>query len=463
MHKSGPDAPPAPDGLHVAPGGRLGSGGGDAAGLGAAASTAVPSAPRRVGSVAYDAPTAGQWGVWWRTPWAARVYMVVIMAAAITVTVAGVLSERDRPSAWVKLAGLVVAGIANVELGRLAEGGRVDRQRIHKGLSAWPFAAALLLDAGAAGWVAAAVYAHAWARGIRITTWKWVGSWAIVTLAALAASLTLAAAGGGRLPAAGSGRMLAAVAGALVAFLAVEAGLFAAISRLNSAEDEVYLRAQLASREFYVVEACVLASGAIAAVLARYWPGFVLLAGPAFLLVQRGILHEPLRREARHDPKTGVLNSEAWRAAAGSALAQACRDGRRAAVLLVDLDRFKSVNDTRGHLVGDAVLTAAADALAASLRRCDVAGRFGGDELCALLVCDTYGEALAAGERIRSQIGRMTFADPTLAVTASVGVAVTGRDRGVHDLRGLLATADEALYEAKRSGRDQVCGREAPG
>ena len=164
------------------------------------------------------------------------------------------------------MVGQALAGMAKVELGRVAEGGRVDRQRIHKGLSAWPFAAALVLGPGAAAWVAAALYSHALARGIRIRRWKWIGSWAIVSIAALAASAALRAIAGGLLPDA-SLQTVGAVFCSLAAFLTVEAALFGIISRLNTPEDEVYLRAQLTSVAFYAVEASVLASGAVAAVL----------------------------------------------------------------------------------------------------------------------------------------------------------------------------------------------------
>jgi hypothetical protein len=292
----------------------------------------------------FDAPTTTEWSAFWAIPRPAKAFngVAVGLAAAVSLRAAAGITAGEAAT----LAVLAVAGMVNVELGRLAEGGRVEHQRIHKGLSAWPFATALLLAPGLAGWVAAAVYLHAGVRGIRIRRWKWIGSWAIVTLAATAAAATLGVLGGGPLPAAGSLGALGAATGALAVFLAVEAALFLAISRLNTPADEVYLRAQLATAGFYLVELAVLASGVLAAVLYRYWPGFLLLAGPAALLMQRGMLHQPLQHEARHDAKTGVLNSEAWRTAAVAALAQARRERRPAAVLLVDVDHFKGVNDT---------------------------------------------------------------------------------------------------------------------
>ncbi|HLJ09413.1 MAG TPA: diguanylate cyclase, partial [Acidimicrobiia bacterium] len=318
----------------------------------------APAAPPAAGGrFAVDAPIPGEWAAWWATPVPARLYSAALVVAAVAVSLAAAAARSFGAGAIGAAMALAAAGMTVVELGRLAEGGRVQQQRIHKGLSAWPLAAALLLPAGLAGWVAAAVYVHARARGIRITRWKWIGSWAIVTLAAAAATAVFQRVAGGPLGPSGSGRVFAGVAAAMAVFLAVEAAAFFAISRLNRIDDERYLRAQLASPAFYGVEAAVLVSGALTAVVYAYWAGFLLLAGPIYLLLQRGMLHEPLRDEARHDAKTGVFNSEAWRAAAGSALAHTRRQEQQlVAVIVVDIDHFKAVNDVFGHLAGDDVI-----------------------------------------------------------------------------------------------------------
>jgi diguanylate cyclase (GGDEF)-like protein len=408
-----------------------------------------------------DAPTAGEWTVWCATPLRARLYTAFLVVSAGAVILLAALARPD----WAAIGGalaLVASGTAVVELGRLAEGGRVDRQRIHKGLSAWPLAGALLLPAGLAGWVAAAVYLHAWFRGIRITRWKWIGSWAIVTLAALAATVVFRGITGGPLGPSGSAGSFGGVGAAIGIFLAVESVGFFVISRLNTPHDERYLRAQLASPSFYAVEWAVLVSGALAAVLYGYWPGFLILAGPIFQLLQRGMLHQSLQHEARHDAKTGVLNCEAWRATASSALGHQRRQEQLAAVLVVDLDHFKTVNDVFGHLAGDDVLARVADAIVDCVRSTDLVGRFGGDEFCALLFCTGLGDARATAERIRRRIATLTFADPALAVTASVGLAtvpIADGDTGpgaLVDLPELMADADRALYRAKHDGRNRV-------
>ena len=417
--------------------------------------------------VPVDVPTAGEWSVWLAIPLAARIYNAAVVLLAVGVSLAALLASPGRGCIGATVA-LMAGGIAVVELGRLAEGGRVDRQRIHKGLSAWPLAGALLLPVGLAGWVAAAVYVHAWVRGIRITRWKWIGSWGIVALAALVASGVFRGLNGGMLAPSGTGRSFVAVVAAMVAFLAVEsAGLFV-ISRLNDPADEQYLRAELASPAFYGVEAAVLVSGALAAVLYGYWPGFLVLGGPALLLMQRGMLHRPLQQEARHDAKTGVLNYEAWRGTAGSALGHSRRQERLVAVVVVDIDYFKAVNDVFGHLMGDEVLARAADAIVGCVRSTDLVGRFGGDEFCALLFCAGEDDALATAERIRLRIAAVDFGDPRLAVSASVGLATApiGTDPAI-DFPELMASADRALYRAKHDGRNRVhraepCRDQAP-
>lgn len=410
-----------------------------------------------------DVPTEGQWAVWWRTPPPARIYTALVVVAAAAVTLAAPFLARPGIGCTGAMLALIAGGVAVVELGRVAEGGRIDRQRIHKGLSAWPLAAALLIPTGLAGWVAAAVYVHAWARGIRITLWKWIGSWAIVTLSALAAGGMFGLVNGTDiLQPAGSAAHFGAVLAAMATFLATESAGFLIISRLNYPEDEQYLRAQLASPSFYVVETAVLGSGAVCAVLYAYWPGFLLFGGPALMLMQRGLLHQPLQHEARHDAKTGVLNCEAWRATASSALGHARRQEQLVAVAVVDIDHFKTVNDVFGHLAGDEVLARAADAIVGCVRSTDLVGRFGGDEFCALLFCAGEDDALATADRIRRQIAHLAFADPRLGITASIGLATApvaeATAAGVLDLAELMAAADRALYRAKSDGRNRVDG-----
>jgi diguanylate cyclase (GGDEF)-like protein len=137
----------------------------------------------------------------------------------------------------------------------------------------------------------------------------------------------------------------------------------------------------------------------------------------------------------------------------------ASHNGRNpVALLLVDLDHFKQVNDRHGHLVGDEVLKLVADALAGQVRKADLAGRFGGEEFVLLLVDTSQAEASRIAERVRGRIAGMSVegADGGPAgTTVSIGIAMLGRDGS--DLMELLAAADTALYRAKSAGRNRTC------
>ena len=111
----------------------------------------------------------------------------------------------------------------------------------------------------------------------------------------------------------------------------------------------------------------------------------LIIALPLTTLLQRSVRHTRLLNEARADSKTGLLNSATWEREAVAEVARAVRTASPLAVALLDLDRFKQINDTYGHLIGDEVLRQIADTMTAVLRDYDVAGRFGGEEFVMLL------------------------------------------------------------------------------
>lgn len=168
-------------------------------------------------------------------------------------------------------------------------------------------------------------------------------------------------------------------------------------------------------------------------------------------------LHEKLRAQAMHDGLTGLWNRAAVMDRLQQELARAEREGSRVGVILVDLDRFKLINDSHGHLAGDAVLQEAARRMRDSLRPYDKIGRYGGEEFLIVAPGDGPVQVQALAERIRDCIGATLV--PTgagaLGVTASLGVAVSALDRR-EDADTLIAAADAALYRAKRAGRNRV-------
>ena len=183
----------------------------------------------------------------------------------------------------------------------------------------------------------------------------------------------------------------------------------------------------------------------------------LVVALPPVILLQRSLLHSQLKAQARSDPKTGLLNAGAWQGEASLAIGAARRRRESLAVLLVDIDHFKLVNDTHGHLTGDAMLRTLAAEMRQQVREPDLVGRFGGEEFAILLGGTTAAEACRIAERIRrgSGVVRVLTNDALVGVTVSIGVAVLGSHGD--DLSELLKAADKALYRAKRTGRNRVC------
>jgi diguanylate cyclase (GGDEF)-like protein len=144
-------------------------------------------------------------------------------------------------------------------------------------------------------------------------------------------------------------------------------------------------------------------------------------------------------------------------------LASRRRATDRVAILSVDVDRFKQLNDQHGHQVGDVVLRAIANAIQFSVREEDVPVRFGGEEFLVLLRNPAPGVALGIGERIRQSVRELDLLDVgvTERVTVSVGVA-SGQHAG-EPVDDIVERADRALYEAKRTGRDRVVEARQPG
>jgi diguanylate cyclase (GGDEF)-like protein len=259
-----------------------------------------------------------------------------------------------------------------------------------------------------------------------------------------------------------------------------------------------------------VVELCV---GVLVTIACLASLVLLLVTLPPVIVLQRSLLHKQLRAAARTDAKTGLLNAAAWQREADAEVGRALRTGNPLALLVVDVDHFKHVNDTHGHLVGDRVLADLAATLNQQLRDCDLIGRFGGEEFVALLPQAGAEEGYRVAERLRIRVARMrvpvqagangtgangmgasgpgasgpgasgtgpdsgtgtgapvtgpgdgehgrqaldgTTPGPTVGITISVGVSVLGAHEG--DMFELLAAADLALYRAKESGRDRVC------
>jgi diguanylate cyclase (GGDEF)-like protein len=222
------------------------------------------------------------------------------------------------------------------------------------------------------------------------------------------------------------------------------------------------LRAVLGTKDDNELEVVTISLGTVAAILLVNLPAALVIMVAVGVIANNIAEVRQLQVDVRTDPKTGLLNMRGWREVAEREMNRASRDDQRCALLMVDLDHFKNINDTWGHPAGDDVLEYVSHALRSATRPSDVIGRFGGEEFVLLLPDADTKEAEAAGERIRQTISELHV--PTtdkrggpVAIserTTSIGVAVYPVHADALDT--LLQAADAAVYEAKEGGRNQV-------
>lgn len=402
------------------------------------------------------------WALWRLRPRAvAYVLAVDVVAVAVVLARSGVPTHvRD----WVAAAILVASAVGHLHLSHATE--RIRRDHSHTPhvdlCSIWIFAGALVLPPLPETALVVLIYAHRWAL---VGRWdasrpphRTIFTTAMMLLAALAVGIAVPRSA---LDAHPAGWLLpVTLLAAIVVQWTVNTGLLATVIALT-----VRVRRPqdvLGSGADNLLEAAQLALGGFVAVGMGVWPGLaVLMVVPAVALHRTVLLHQ-LQLAARTDDKTGLLNATAWHQQASAELARI--SGEHAGglgLLMIDLDRFKEVNDRWGHLVGDAVLRQVARVVARSVRRGDSVGRFGGEEFAVLLPGAGSAEAVAVAERIRSGVHALRPEPPDPdsgtphALTVSVGVAVYPEVRE-GTLDGLIAAADSALYAAKDAGRDQV-------
>jgi len=195
------------------------------------------------------------------------------------------------------------------------------------------------------------------------------------------------------------------------------------------------------------------------------WLNDASLAGGAFeaIVLSLGLADRALglrhdrdivRALADHDALTNVLNRRAWTERASALLTNG--PPRPIALLFLDLDHFKLLNDRQGHNAGDRALVAVAQALATELRPSDLLGRYGGEEFVALLDGTTPQQAMPVATRLCRRVHRMEIpsGDESMLLSISIGVAIY---RDGDDVESLVERADQAMYEAKLSGRNRVC------
>jgi diguanylate cyclase (GGDEF)-like protein len=233
------------------------------------------------------------------------------------------------------------------------------------------------------------------------------------------------------------------------------------VTAVKATDPGATLRTEVFSREPLYNDGAEICTGVLVTYGVAGNPWLALAALPVVTLLQRSLRHVQLLNDSRADSKTGLLNAATWEREATAEVIRAVRTRTPLAIAVLDIDRFKVINDTYGHLVGDQVLKELARSLDSVLRDYDRAGRFGGEEFSLLLPQTRAVDAFRIAERVRASIADLSIIVPgatggeRVHVTVSIGVAAL--DSGCkREYSELMAAADAALYRAKAGGRDQV-------
>jgi diguanylate cyclase (GGDEF)-like protein/putative nucleotidyltransferase with HDIG domain len=250
---------------------------------------------------------------------------------------------------------------------------------------------------------------------------------------------------------------IAGVAACLV-FVAVNHTLLAVMLRL--ARGFSFRETGLFDAE-YVATDLVLAALGVA--VYAFWnsnPWLVPFALTPLFLIHRSLSVPALQAEARVDPKTGLFNARHFAVALSEEIGRAQRFERPMSLIMADLDLLRDINNSYGHLAGDAVLKGIAEVFRAQLRHYDVPARFGGEEFSILLPETPPGQALEIAERIRRAVAQRTFDVETSSepIRATVSIGVAGYPKDGTDANELIHQADLAVYRAKLQGRNRVLG-----
>jgi diguanylate cyclase (GGDEF)-like protein len=399
---------------------------------------------------------------WWQLPWLLRCYVgVVPLAAAVLTCVAAANTTWHATQAW-KFALLLGCSLVSVA----ATPRVVYRQNgvTRDFITVWVLPIAILLPP---------FYAMVTPIPIYVLTQFWVAKGVAYRRVFTVGAIALAFGGVSLLfrafpasfagPAIGTGMhaLTWAVAVAICEQVGRRSNQLLIAGGIKLTDPTVRFAKQELNREALVADFAEFDLSILITIVVAVSAVLAIFAVPTVLLVRRFMMHGQLLAQSRIDTKTGLLNAATWEQEAATEVARAVRTGIPLALALVDIDHFKLVNDTHGHLVGDKTLRAVTDGLRSQLRGYDLAGRFGGEEFAILLPHAREVDALNVAERLRVHIAGLSIpvrdndeSGPFVKVTISVGVAAL--DGASRELNDIIAAADAALYHAKETGRNKT-------
>jgi diguanylate cyclase (GGDEF)-like protein len=400
------------------------------------------------------------WKLWTLTVPAFTFVLTVDLAALVYAVCLAFRVESVAGLATVLV--LAVSALAAIEGARRVESRRRKGGALHKDVApAWLLGGAIALQPAAA--VVVALLLRTWwrIRAGRCIPYRWVFSTAVIVLAIGLAHTVYAAVTGWL--GTGGPAVAAGMAAAAVSYIAVDSllcGIGIKLILPGSSHRDAF-----GGRDELTVDVTAAALGCLVAAAAMTSPWAVAFAIPIALTAQRALLLRQFEAAAQTDGKTGLDRLGWWREQTADLLRRA--ENEPVAVLLIDIDHFKQINDLYGHLVGDEALRAVSTILRSAIRSKDVIGRFGGEEFVVALPDTDAADARLTADRLRETVATSPLAsmlagvmdDPTLdprnlRLTVSIGVAVTPLDGITVD--SLLASADRAMYAAKLAGRDRV-------
>jgi diguanylate cyclase (GGDEF)-like protein len=399
---------------------------------------------------------------WWHTPWRLRLYVGVVPLAALVLTCFAASQTAWQATDLVKF--LLLLGCGMVSVAATPRDAFTPGGITRDFLTVWVLPVAILLPPVYAMLTPVPLQILTQLRVYRGIVYRRVFTVAAIAIAYGAASLTFRAfpasfAG----PSIGTGThaLTWTVAVAVCEIIGGRGHHFLVLGGIKLTDPTIKIADLELNREALQGDFAEFDLGVLITIVVAVNPLLAVFAVPTVLLVRRFMMHAELLAQSRVDTKTGLLNASTWEREAAVEIARAVRTGSPLALALVDIDHFKSVNDTYGHLAGDKALRAVTDALRSQLRVYDLAGRFGGEEFAVLLPHAREVDALNVAERLRSHIAAMSIpvgddaeSGPCIKLTISVGVA--SLDGASRELTDMLAAADAALYYAKETGRNKT-------